>query len=408
MMHADNGSLDSSDAPHRMALCLSGGGYRAAIFHLGALRRLNELGALSRVDLISSVSGGSILAGHLVTYMKQWPELGQPFDNWKGIEESFRAFVKRNIRTWPVLKRFLLPWNWFRPSTQVWALEATYQRRLTPLTMTELPDHPRFVFCATDMVNGVSWVFEKTRVGSYLAGYLKPAPDWPVARAVAASSCFPPVFDPMPIRAPDGQAGARFAGMSVSDGGLYDNLGLQPAAQCETVLSSDGGAPFIAAVPHGLIGRFKAYLSVMGRQAGALRKQYLIASFDRNDKAGTYWGIDSSPQRYEKDLPPDPKAPPPVGYSKDLAVSRIASIRTDLDAFSDAEIKVLTNHGYCLADVALRAHATALITNYVEFAVPYPEWMNESRVADALRYSNKRFRIVRWFFRVAHRLRIIS
>src|SRR5213593_1149029 len=56
----------TDQAPNdRIALCLSGGGYRASLFHLGALRRLNELGVLSRVDTIASVSGGSILAAQI-------------------------------------------------------------------------------------------------------------------------------------------------------------------------------------------------------------------------------------------------------------------------------------------------------------------------------------------------------
>ena len=44
------------------ALCLSGGGFRATLFHLGALRRLNETGVLAKLDTVSSVSGGSIMA----------------------------------------------------------------------------------------------------------------------------------------------------------------------------------------------------------------------------------------------------------------------------------------------------------------------------------------------------------
>ena len=48
-----------------MALRLSGGGYRAMVFHLGCLIRLNELGLLQQLKRISSVSGGSITAGVL-------------------------------------------------------------------------------------------------------------------------------------------------------------------------------------------------------------------------------------------------------------------------------------------------------------------------------------------------------
>jgi NTE family protein len=48
-----------------LGLCLSGGGYRAMLFHGGALARLNEIGWLKKLDAISSVSGGSIAAGLL-------------------------------------------------------------------------------------------------------------------------------------------------------------------------------------------------------------------------------------------------------------------------------------------------------------------------------------------------------
>jgi hypothetical protein len=48
-----------------IGLCLSGGGFRAAFFHLGALRRLHELGLLAQVSTISSVSGGSIISAAL-------------------------------------------------------------------------------------------------------------------------------------------------------------------------------------------------------------------------------------------------------------------------------------------------------------------------------------------------------
>jgi len=48
-------------AKWRIALALSGGGFRASVFHLGVLRRLSEAGWLGKVDAISTVSGGSIV-----------------------------------------------------------------------------------------------------------------------------------------------------------------------------------------------------------------------------------------------------------------------------------------------------------------------------------------------------------
>src|SRR5437867_2725601 len=56
-----------------IALCLSGGGYRAMLFHVGALWRLNDLGYLPKLNRVSSVSGGSITAGVLAM---NWTALG--------------------------------------------------------------------------------------------------------------------------------------------------------------------------------------------------------------------------------------------------------------------------------------------------------------------------------------------
>jgi NTE family protein len=50
----------------KIALALSGGGYRVAAYHVGTLRALNRLKILDKVDVISSVSGGSIVAAYYV------------------------------------------------------------------------------------------------------------------------------------------------------------------------------------------------------------------------------------------------------------------------------------------------------------------------------------------------------
>ena len=68
---------EQSPDNRKTALCLSGGGYRAALFHLGVLRRLNELSILTSIDTFTSVSGGSILAAHLAKcYTEVPPESG--------------------------------------------------------------------------------------------------------------------------------------------------------------------------------------------------------------------------------------------------------------------------------------------------------------------------------------------
>src|SRR3954464_15860941 len=83
-----------------VALCLSGGGYRATLFHLGAVRRLNELGVLSKLKTITSVSGGSILNGMLAAHLTPWPTSGgaPAFDD---VAERVCKLTRRNIRWIP-------------------------------------------------------------------------------------------------------------------------------------------------------------------------------------------------------------------------------------------------------------------------------------------------------------------
>jgi NTE family protein len=77
----------NTDATHiepGIALCLSGGGYRAMIFHLGALIRLNEIGLLAKLNRVSSVSGGSITAAQLGL---KWRDLQFQNDVAKNLQE---------------------------------------------------------------------------------------------------------------------------------------------------------------------------------------------------------------------------------------------------------------------------------------------------------------------------------
>src|SRR2546425_9774858 len=109
---------ESAYHPHKdrkgIALCLSGGGFRAALFHLGAIRRLNEVGFLSKVDTFSSVSGGSIANGLLA---KVWPTLKKDqagvFGNLlSSYETPLREFCGKDLRTGVLITSRLNPAHW--------------------------------------------------------------------------------------------------------------------------------------------------------------------------------------------------------------------------------------------------------------------------------------------------------
>src|SRR5262249_36530143 len=125
-------------------------------------------------------------------------------------------------------------------------------------SLRDLPDKPRFVFCATNLQTGVLWRFSKPYAGDYVAGRID-KPDIPLSTAVTASSAFPPFLSPLMPRQPaitdwPGQrAGAGGvvdpapyrSRVLLTDGGVYDNHGLEPIVKrYMTLLVSDGGAPF--------------------------------------------------------------------------------------------------------------------------------------------------------------------
>lgn len=67
----------------------------------------------------------------------------------------------------------------------------------------------------------------------------------------------------------------------------------------------------------------------------------------------------------------------------------ISQVRIDLDDFSEGERAVLQNHGYLMAEIAIKAHASGLVRTGAPLEVPYPEWMKEALVRDKLRDSHR-------------------
>lgn len=344
-------------------LCLSGGGFRAALFHLGAAQRLEEFGLLGDLRTVSSVSGGSLFAAFLARALS-WPRSQNVTrEEWAiQVTRPFQAFCTHDLRTAPLLKR-LLPWNWNGPSA-IERVAALIDDRLTLGDLRTLPPQPKFVLCATDMAFGVNWVFERDRMGDYLAGYARYDQAFPLSLAAAASACFPVVFSPLHLklaasRFKGGRARRRsdFAqlvqGLRLTDGGNYDNLALEPVWKNHAVvLVSDGGSTFNFAADRGLIARIPRHLSILDDQSRSLRKRWLLAESSRGQEVSVYWSVGQHTGAYAARLPPDAPCLS-EGYSSGVA-ERIGSIRTDLDAFSEGEAAVLQNHGYALARATVK------------------------------------------------------
>jgi NTE family protein len=351
-----------------VGLAISGGGFRATLFHCGALWRLNELGLLPKLDRVSSVSGGSITAGVLAL---RWAALRFQGDVALNLREQviepLRAFCHRTVDTPAIGLGTLLPG---RHASGV--LQAEYAEHLYgAASLQQLPDRPRFVINATNLGTGVSFRFSKPYAGDYRIGLVR-NPTFPVALAVTASSAFPPFLSPVEVK-PDPGAFERVDGADLfdqvqyrtrillTDGGAYDNLGLETVwNRYDTVLVSDAGAPFGLAVDpetawHNQVLRA---LDIATNQSRGLRKRALVDEYQRAVRKGAYWGIDTDIRSYgvADALPVLPRR-----------IQELAGMRTRLDDFSDAEQGRLINWGYAVCDAAMRRHVTG-------GAGPSPAW----------------------------------
>lgn len=357
------------------ALCLSGGGYRAMVFHIGVIWRLSETGVLKSLKRISSVSGGSITAGVLALKWQQLTAAPQS-DRITFMREfvtPLRALASETIDVGSVVRGLLLPG---KISDRIAAAYDKYV--FNGATLQDLPDEPRFVINATNVQTGALWRFMKPYMADYRVGIVD-KPKISLAQAVTASSAFPPVLSPMEMRLDpasfrpnsglDLQHEPFTSKVILTDGGVYDNLGLETAWKSyDTILVSDGGGKLEAeAEPKSDWPRHSyRVLNLIDNQVRSLRKRQVVDSFkapaqDANHRKGTYWGIRTNIADYgladALDCPHD----------KTLA---LAAVATRLQSLDDRLQQQLINWGYAVCDAALRKHVDPALKPMPAF--PYP------------------------------------
>jgi len=353
-----------------IGLALSGGGFRAVLFHVGALWRMAELGILWKLDRVSSVSGGSIVAGRLAS---QWSKLvaSPTVASYRDlVAEPLDHFCTKLVDAVAISKGALSPF-----STAADVLEEIYSKELFSGSLNELPDNPAFVFCATNMQTGRLFRFSKKRLADYRLGEI-PNPSLPIAKAVTASSAFPPMLSPVVIKNPGifqplegadlNQDPKYTRKLFLADGGVYDNLGLEQIwSRCTHALISDAGAPFAVGPNPGndWVRQPMRALDIATDQSRGLRKRWLMDMAEAGKLTGAYWGIDTEISHYglADALAADPEV-----------VDPLAKIRTRLDPFTDQERGQLINWGYAIADAALRRYAPSLISASVAPQLPRP------------------------------------
>ncbi len=381
-MSVDQPVQDNSlDAPKPgIGLCLSGGGYRAMLFHLGSIWRLNELSLLGTLSRISSVSGGSITSGVLGM---NWKALGLSTATPTATPALFKTLLVDPIREMAstTVDEGAILGGIFLPGTVADHVASKYAKILFgDKTLQDLPsdaEGPRFVINATNIQSGKLMRFSRPYMRDFRVGQIL-NPALPLARAVGASSAFPPILSPAeidltkygltlaPADGTEDLAHAPYTSRLVlSDGGVYDNLGLETVwKRYDTVLVSDGGARFAPDPdPHTDWARH-AYrvLDIIDSQVRALRVRQLLASYQDHARKGTYWGIGQDAATYQIPTP----FPCPLDRT-----SALASIPTRLHAMDPRLQEQVINWGYLIADISVRKYFNTTDATTPN-ALPYP------------------------------------
>jgi predicted acylesterase/phospholipase RssA len=348
----------------KIGLALSGGGFRATLYHLGLARFLHDAGILPSVTHITSVSGGSIFAAHLAMNWHRYNGSDSDFD---AAAAELLAFVRMDVRN-RIIRRFplsfLVPWPaWLRRRlSRTGLLVSHYEKYLVGDTsLFQLPASPQLHILATNLSEGCLCSFNREglimvrrqeghapqidRVHIGLAT---------LAMAVTASSAFPGFFPPLVLTGAEVGASGEFDRQAYTDGGVFDNLGVR-MFRCLEQESGAGNRPWDAV----LVSDVGKSIEVQsGQRAGGMISTAMRASdilMDRvwqleNDTFADTPGfvfarITDIVERHE-----DPTALHPE------IQHRTAGIRTDLDAFSPLEISSLIRHGYCVGRKVGRAN----------------------------------------------------
>jgi NTE family protein len=346
---------------NKIALAVSGGGYRATLYSLGSLRRLNEFGLLKKLDIVTSVSGGSITTAYIAM---KWEEL--QFDEENGVATNFKVLIETPLRKFCGQSldvgagfRGILSFG----ETIGDKVAKAYDKRLFKGTNIQKlsSSGPDFIFYGTNFQTGASVRLQKEAIRDYKIGKL-PNPDISLAKVVGISSAFPPILSPVQLKTDPhmweetpyskhfDQVELREK-LTLTDGGLYDNLGLEAvwknSGDVSHLLVCDAGAPF--KVKPKIKGNWASQLyrmtDLMTDQQRALRKRKLIQNYENEVYGGTYMGIGTQIGDYDfaDSMCSDSNGSNSLKY-----------MRTRLNAFTEKEQNQLINWGYAITDTAVR------------------------------------------------------
>ncbi|MGL4363094.1 MAG: patatin-like phospholipase family protein [Cellulosilyticaceae bacterium] len=355
----------------KIGLALSGGGMRAAVFHMGLLKWLAEENLLENVKEISTVSGASICIA--LVYAKnngKWPTSKEYLE--EVLPKIKDTILKNNIQKKVIKKMFVLPQYW---SSRVKLLGKTMEKEWGITGgMNELPKSPMWNINCTTYETGKVFKFSQEKMGDYKIGFTENN-KMKLAEMVAASAGVPILIGGYKIKLDEYEWKNTYTNdkfqnqfdkhkcVHLMDGGVYDNLGLEPiydmndGGKCKKDIDYiivSNAVRDIRLVKQGeLFTRMKRLLDITMNQVSGLRSRNVV-SFMKGGN-GLYLKIGNT----KKDI-----------YSKsgnehnfidgeclsDEDAEKAKNYAITLSSPTEKDFEILVTHGYEVAKYTYAVH----------------------------------------------------
>lgn len=374
----------------RIGLALSGGGFRATVFHLGVLARLAKTDHLEQVEFLSTVSGGSLCIG-LVYALSDWawPSSQDYLD--RILPRAQEVLTTTNLQVDFIRRVLASPLSLFRTRAGMLA-KLVEERWGVTARLSEIPESPRWMINATCYETGKNWRFERFRMGDYRHGYSNDT-DIPLGQALAASAGFPgligalpldtrpyrwfryqerpaeeqELIDPQLLRAAQTEAvDPEWPTVHLWDGGVYDNLGLEGlhdfhdgwrAGVDFLVVSDASGRSKPEAYHSGARALLRIISGIMMDQIRSLRSRAILERLIEHDDRGAFLQIGNTCRQIllAADRQDEISELCPQTLTEQECL-RAANMETVIRQLSQEEFQRLYRHGFEVADLTLYAY----------------------------------------------------
>jgi NTE family protein len=361
-----------------IGLALSGGGFRAAAFHAGVLRRLAKAGLLASIKQISTVSAGSLILSAIIS------RFGWPTDNdyedivFPTLRELLTKSDLFSLRAHHLSGAARIDHQFIFDRAKVLA-QLLEQRWGVKGSLADLPDHPTWWINATCLETAKSWSFSKREMGDRKFGRHY-NPTIKIATAAAASAAIPYLIGALRIRLPkDGwhrtDPATRtpmegrdplYTSIRLWDGGVYEKLGLEalfkPGGRligCDFLVCSDASRS-IREGPGSLpvrnfLGDLAGPRLFDGRKRST-RSRVFVKAIERGEVRGSLVRFGNSVREIDSRVKRKRAPGNYDAFLRDEDVSAVARTETALAALTPDRFEAVARHGYEVADATLTAY----------------------------------------------------